>query len=99
MNGIRIDTTLVADDGNETIFKLLVNKQAEDVVLFSFNPQGPQHAKVQEIKALCAGLITIMQQLQDEIGSADPAKYRAAAIAITEMEGAQMRLVKALFAK
>lgn len=104
MSGIRIETTVVDSDDVETTFQLVPSREAENAVLFGFNPAtGPQHAKVAEIKALCAGLITIMQEIREADGPSPEdngaARRRFAAIAITQMEIAQMCCVKALFAR
>lgn len=69
---------------------------ALDAVLFDFNPTTSP--SVAAIKALHAALITEMEHLRDHPESR-PAQKRAAAIAITELEGTQMRAVKALFAR
>lgn len=71
-------------------------ERALNAVLFDFNPTS--NAKVTRIKAMHAALIQEMCNLQDDATST-PAQKRAAAIAITELEGTQMRAVKALFAK
>ena len=73
-----------------------VSSSALDAVLFDFNPTSSP--SVAAIKALHAALITELERIR---GSEDsrPAQKRTAAIAITELEGTQMRSVKALFAK
>lgn len=63
-------------------------------VLFDFNPST--NTDVTVIKALHAALITKMELIR---ATGTPAQARCASIAITELEGAQMRAVKALFAK
>lgn len=76
--------------------QVLCKDPALDAVLFDFNPSS--NHDVTTIKALHAALIQKMQDLQSK-AEATPAQKRAAAIAITELEGTQMRAVKALFAK
>lgn len=68
--------------------------KALNSVLFDFNPTT--NPKVARIKALCAGVIQEMLDIQ--AGGTD-AQRRTAAIAITQMELTQMAAVKALFAK
>jgi len=69
---------------------------ALNAVLFDFNPSS--NHDVTAIKAMCAGII---QKMRDHQAKADtpPEQKRVAAIAITQMELAQMAAVKALFAK
>lgn len=74
--------------------ELVTSDTSLDAVLFDFNPSA--HAAVTRIKALHAALITEMEGIRT-IGT--PAQARAASIAITELEGTQMRCVKALFAR
>ena len=95
MSGIRIETTVAMPDDTEGTFQLVVSKEAEAAVLFDFNPTAS--SQVAEIKALHAGLITIMQEIRDT--SVEPARRRVASIAITQLEIAQMLCVKALFAR
>jgi hypothetical protein len=71
-----------------------VSETALNAVLFDFNPSA--HKSVTLIKALHAALISEMENVR---GSGTPAQARCASIAITELEGTQMRAVKALFAK
>ena len=67
---------------------------ALNAVLFDFNPSTNDDVTI--IKALHAALISKMESVRT---SGTPAQARCASIAITELEGAQMRAVKALFAK
>lgn len=84
-------------EGTDTFSQQVVVKQpALNAVLFDFNPSS--NPKVTRIKALHAALIQEMHDLQADETST-PFQKRAAAIAITELEGTQMRAVKALFAK
>lgn len=76
--------------------QVVVNQPALNAVLFDFNPSSSRD--VTTIKALHGALIQKMQDLQANPNST-PFQKRAAAIAITELEGTQMRAVKALFAK
>lgn len=69
---------------------------ALDAVLFDFNVGNSLDVTV--IKALSAGLVEKMREIINSQGSTG-AMRRAAAIAINEIEGVQMRAVKALFAK
>lgn len=64
-----------------------VSDSALDAVGFAFNPSGDE--RVARLKALCAAIITEMEELKGT-----PAA-RHAAIAITDIETAQMRAVKA----
>lgn len=73
-----------------------VKEPALNAVLFDFNPSS--HPAVTRIKGLHAALIQEMHDLQAS-PNATGFQKRAAAIAITELEGTQMRCVKALFAK
>ena len=73
-----------------------VHPPALNAVLFDFNPSS--NDKVTRIKAMHAALIQEMHALQADPESSAFQK-RAAVIAITELEGTQMRAVKALFAK
>lgn len=73
-----------------------VDDKALDAVLFDFNPSS--NPKVATIKALHAAVIQVMNDLRDDPTST-PAQKRSASIAVTELEGTQMRAVKALFAK
>lgn len=74
---------------------VVVSDSALDAVLFDFNPSANDDVTI--IKALHAALITRMQGIVEKEGRS--AKARCANIAITELEGTQMRAVKALFAK
>lgn len=74
-------------DGTGNSYVGAVSDTSLEAVLFSFNPTAD--SRVAYIKALCAALISVME----------PIKTRTAAIAITDIETAQMRAVKALFAK
>jgi hypothetical protein len=65
----------------------------EKAVGLSFNPSGD--SEVDKCKRGFAALIDQMDELRREAGH-DPGKARLAAIAITEMQGAQMFAVKAL---
>lgn len=76
--------------------QVTVQQPALNAVLFDFNPSSNPDVTV--IKALHAALIQKMHDLQAN-EAATPFQKRAAAIAITELEGTQMRAVKALFAK
>lgn len=69
---------------------------ALNAVLFDFNPTS--NGDVTAIKAMHAALIQMMRDIQANPDARD-AQKRCAAIAITELEGTQMRAVKALFAK
>ena len=69
---------------------------ALNAVLFDFNPTT--NSRVTRIKAMCAAVIQEMIALKGEENTTGPQK-RAAAIAITQTEIAQMTAVKALFAK
>lgn len=73
---------------------LVVSDTALNAVLFDFNPAANDDVTI--IKALHAALISKMEAIR---AAATPAGARCAAIAITELEGAQMRSVKALYAK
>ena len=92
---VSINVTVTDSDGacvfNENVQP---SSQSLDAVLFDFNPTSNPH--VATIKALHAGLIQMMNEVRSD---GTPAQARAASIAITELEGAQMRAVKALFAK
>ena len=66
-----------------------VYPDALEAVGFSFNPSGD--AAVARIKVLSAALISEMLRLKE----IKPAAGRHAAIAITDIETAQMRAVKA----
>lgn len=72
---------------------------AMNAVLFDFNPSAD--VRVQAIKGMHAGLISMMEKVRDTDGEGTGRgpKARTANIAITELEGTQMRAVKALFAK
>jgi len=71
-----------------------VSQTALNAVLFDFNPSADN--RVVRIKALHGALITEMEAVR---AAGTPAQARCASIAITELEGTQMRAVKALFAK
>jgi hypothetical protein len=73
-----------------------VKDPALNAVLFDFNPSSSHD--VTTIKALCAGVIQKMHDIQAN-PEATPARKRMAAVAITQMEIVQMCAVKALFAK
>jgi hypothetical protein len=83
-------------NGHDFSEQVTCSDPALNAVLFDFNPSS--HADVTTIKALHAALIQKMRDIQAREG-ATGAQKRAAAIAITELEGTQMRAVKALFAK
>lgn len=74
--------------------QVICSDPALNSVLFDFNPSSNPH--VTTIKALHAGIIQVMRDVQ---AKGTDAQKRCAAIAITELEGTQMRAVKALFAK
>lgn len=61
---------------------------ALNAVLFDFNPSGDPN--VSTVKALSAGLIHRMQDVRVAAGATEP-QVRNAALAISEIEGAQMR--------
>lgn len=84
----------VTDGDKHVSIETPVLASALDAVLFDFNPTANRN--VTAIKALCAALITQMESIRY---AGTPAQKRCASIAITELEGAQMRCVKALFAK
>lgn len=94
----RIAVQVLIDRGDETGTAEIteVKEPALNAVLFDFNPS--QNLAVVRIKALHAALIQEMHDLQAAETSTQ-FQRRAAAIAITELEGTQMRAVKALFAK
>lgn len=71
-----------------------VSESARNAVLLDFNPSSSPSVVL--IKALHAALISEMERIRS---TGTPAQARCAAIAITELEGTQMRAVKALFAK
>lgn len=71
------------------IFGIEVSGSAMEAVGFTFNVSGSE--RVSRIKALSAALITEMEILRNE----NPAAARHASIAITDLETAQMRAVKA----
>lgn len=94
---MKVTATISVDAGSTgTTDHVSVMQPALDAVLFDFNPSS--NPKVTRIKALHAALIQEMHDLQADPTSTGFQK-RAAAIAINELEGTQMRAVKALFAK
>lgn len=86
--------TISGDDVPHKTLNMPTSQTALNAVLFDFNPSSDD--RVTMIKALHAALIYMMEGVR---ASGDPARARCAAIAITELEGTQMRAVKALFAK
>lgn len=97
-------------DGTGAEFRkdITLSQVALDKVLFDFNVTADPRTTA--LKAICAGAIQMMLEHQDAQRVAPPveptggdlvraARGRGAAIAITLVEGAQMALVKSLFAK
>lgn len=91
-----VSVTIHVTEGGKPDFayQVVCSDTALAAVLFDFNPST--NVEVTVLKALCAALI---RQMEDVRANGTPAKARNAAVAITEIEGAQMRAVKALFAK
>ena len=90
-------------DGDKVFTKTIaVGDTALAKVLFRFNPTDDPRTTA--LKALCAGAIQMMldhqASLKDETDkTVRDARGRNASIAITLTEGAQMALVKSLFAQ
>lgn len=82
------------DAGNDTITGVEVGEIAQQHVLRNFNVTND--VRVDEVKVLCAALIQRMIELRDAPGKVGHEK-RAAAMAISLIEGAQMQAVKAFF--
>lgn len=82
--------------GDEVHSEVKVSTTALDAVLFDFNTTAS--AEVTQIKAMCAGVISRLEDIRHLAGFPS-AKARVASYAITQMEIAQMAAVKALFAK
>ena len=91
-------TIITSEGGKQSTFNMTVGDVAQKHVLRSFNPERDEgvHKLVDATKALCAGLIQQMIDLR-EAPDAKPETKRAASIAITLIEGAQMQAVKANF--
>ena len=90
-------------DGDKEFRKdLILGDVALSKVLFKFNPTDDPRTTA--LKAICASAIQMMLDHQASLGTAEPdaniraARGRCAAVAITQVEGAQMALVKSLFA-
>lgn len=94
---MKVVVNVMVDNGTTGLsHPVNVTEKAQNAVLFDFNPSS--NAKVTRIKALHGAAIQEMMDIQSDSAST-PAQIRAAAIAINELEGTQMRSVKALFAK
>lgn len=76
--------------------EIVPSVSALNAVLFDFNPSADVRASI--VKALYAALIHRMQDIRIAAGATEP-QVRNAAIAITKAEDAQVRAVKAYFAK
>lgn len=93
-------------DGTGAEFRkdIILSQVALDKMLFDFNPTSDERTTA--LKAICAGAIQMMLDHQEALKSDGEtrvdikvARSRGASIAITLVEGAQMALVKSLFAK
>lgn len=73
------------------VTEITVSESALDAVRWSFNPSGNDAVAV--LKALSAALISECEKLREAEGAAQVKRW--AAIAITEVETAQMFAVKA----
>ncbi len=89
INGVSPEGDSSKNFGGEVV----ASETAMKAVLFRFNPS--EDPRVRTIKSLHAGLITMME----EVRAAKGPNARAASIAITQLELAQMAAVKALFAE
>lgn len=87
-------TIKTVEGDKESSYAVNVTDVAQKHVLRSFNVTAD--AKVDATKVLCAALIQMMIDLRDAPDAAGHTK-RAAAIAITQVEGVQMQAVKANF--
>lgn len=88
-----VTVLVTAHEGDKATSKhIVVSDTALKDVQLAFNPSADDRVVV--LKVLCAALITEMEPIIASGGSA----ARTASIARTDIEAAQMRAVKALFA-
>lgn len=91
-----IVTISTTEGDSKNVSTITVTDKALAHVLRSFNPSGDQN--VDDVKVLCGAVVQKMHELQMSADKA-PGSPRGAAIAITQIEFAQMAAVKAYFAK